>query len=240
MTWPLANCDAAAALALLAVLHAGCAPIAGTGRARTLSKGRWELNAAPEVALVTGRLASGDVPLPSGQLVVAGHYGLSETKEVGARLWGFSLGEDVLQSWGASADAKFQLKRASNTHGTRETDIGFAPRLTYHSVSLGGTPEHAFGASVPLVFGWRAGRFNQWVLSARYDYQVLTSESQTPLQVHLGGGSAGFVWQINERWALMPELALLYSLLSFNGESGSQKGRGLSVLAFGLGGAYGR
>ena len=198
------------------------------------------MNAAPEVSVVTGRLASGDVPLPSAQLTIAGHYGLNDNSQIGGRLWGLSLGQDVLESWGTSLDTKFQLRRASDAPGTRETDIAVAPRLTYHNVTLGGTPEHALGGSLPLIFGWRAGRFNQWVVSARYDYQVLMSESQTPLHVHLGGASAGFVWQLNQRWALMPEFVLLLSPLSFNGESGSHQGRGVSILAFGLGVAYGR
>jgi len=236
MTWTINS--ACCALSVLAV--SACAPVAGSGRARTLGRGRYALQASPELTVVTGKVAGGDIPLPSAQLTMGGQYGLTDQLDLGLRLWGFSVGKYLLESWGTSIDTKLQLKRASDAPGTREADIAVAPRVLYHQVTFGGTPEHMVGLSVPLLFGWRFGQANQLVLGARIDHQVWMSESQTPLGVTLGGGSLGFVWQLAQHWALMPELVLLYSPLSFNGESGAEDSRGLSVLSLGFGVSYTR
>ncbi|MDX2024106.1 MAG: hypothetical protein SF187_27950 [Deltaproteobacteria bacterium] len=229
MGWAMAMC-----------FVASCAPVAGIGRARTLGKGRYEVGVGPDVTVVTGQLSSGKVPLPSAQLVAGVRYGVSDDADVGGKAWGISLGKYLLESWGVAGEVKWQLRRAPLELGRRGTDVALGLQGTFHNVVLGGTPERMLGASMPLLFGWRVGAANQLVASLRVDYQVWTGESQTPLALGLAGGSVGFVWQWTERWSFMPELAVLWSPLSFNGESGGQDSRGLSILSLGLGIHYRR
>jgi hypothetical protein len=144
----------------------------------------------------------------------------------------------VLETFGASGNAKLQLRPPNEAPGTRDVEIALGARVVYHQVRIGGTPEHQVGIGVPLLFGWRMGQASELVLAARFDYQVWFGESQTPLHVPFVGGSAGFVWQFSPRWAFAPELVLLWSPLSFNGESGSDGRRGLTILSLGLGVGY--
>lgn len=226
-------------IAVLFVALAGCMPLTGAGRARTLGAGKTEVSVSPEITLLSARLASGDVPLPSAQLAAGVHHGLTDRLDVGGRVWGFSLGKYVLESFGLGLGGKYQLKAEDPAPGGSRLAVALAPSLSYHQISLGGTPEHQVGGTLPLLLGWRVGTGgNQFVAGARIDYQVWMSESQMPLHVFLGGITTGFVWQISRRWSLVPELAMLYTPLRFNGESAAESGKGLTLLSLGVGVGY--
>lgn len=218
---------------VLLLLATACGPITGAGRARTLPVGRNEVSAGLEALLIAPRLRETNVALPWLQFGAGFHRGVGERLELGARLWGLSLGQRAdFKTWGGALDGKLQLRRATPTGGR---DVALAPSVTYHQIAFGGWPQHQAGAAVPLLIGVTLSERTQLVLGPRLAYQAWFGESQHTQHLLFAGASVALVWQWSPRFALAPELGLLYSPVQFGGEDPRGDQRGLTFLGLGLG-----
>lgn len=212
---------------------ASCAPMAHGGRARVLAPGRNEVALGPELTLLGTKITPQGVTLPSFQLTLSYHRGINERLELGSRLWGFSVEQAGLQSWGGALDSKRQLRLRSNTG--RGPDVAVAPSVGYHELRFGGTPEHTAFVSVPLLVGFNIGQRNQLVIGPRIAWHAWWGESQKA-QRHLSyGGSIGFIWPWGQHWTFMPELVLLWAPVDFGGEASTDDITGATNLSLGLG-----
>lgn len=216
----------------LLVLLAGCAPLAGSGRATVLPAGHNEVTLAPEATLLGTKLTAEGITLPSLQMTLGYHRGVADRFELGARLWGFSVERAGLESWGAALDGKLQLRFHHDTGSG--PDISVAPSVGYHQLSLGGTPEHGALVSLPVLVGLRMGARNQLVLGPRVAWLAWWGESQRAQRHLFYGTSVAFAWSLSQRWTLIPELVWLWSPIRFSGESSDDQLSGVNVLALGL------
>ncbi len=222
---------------LTLLVFSGCAPLAHGGRARILPPERDEIALAPEISLIGTKLTEEGISLPSLQLSLAYHRGVSERVEVGARVWGFSIERAGLESWGAAIDAKFQLRRGDLSGGGPDMAVGLS--TGYHRLALGGTPEHLAFVSAPLLFGFEVGARNQLVFGPRLAWQTWWGESQKAQRHLFYGGSLGFAWMWGPRWTFTPELVFLWSPIEFGGEDARAQLVGASYLSLGLGVSFG-
>ena len=220
------------ALWLLA-LAAGCAPLAHGGRARVLPVGRNEVTFAPEVTLLSTKITPEGVTLPSLQLGLGYHRGVTQRLELGGRVWGFGVERADLRTWGAALDAKIQLQWQDPLTGG--ADIAVAPSGGYHQMKLGGTPEHFAFASVPLLVGLPVGRRHQLVFGPRVAWHAWWGESQRAQRHVFYGGSVAFALALGERFVFIPELVLLWSPIQFGGEAPQAEQKGATYMSLGLG-----
>ncbi len=220
-------------LALLVLV--GCAPLAGAGRARVMPAHANEVTVTPEVMLITPRLSSTDVHLPWAQIAIGYRRGFMDRVELGARVWGFSLGKTSLKSSGAAFDGKVQLMYRDRGG---PFDLALAPSAGYHKVEFGGTPEHQALFSLPLLFGFQLGP-NQLVLGPRVAYQLWFGESQQTQRILFGGLSLAFAWRLGAHFTLTPELVMLYAPVPFGGEDPGTSKKGLTLTSVGIGFTWG-
>lgn len=213
---------------LLLLLLSGCAAQSGMGRARVLDPGQSQLGTSVELQVLAARFGEGAVaPLPWAQAVIGYHRGLSRDVEAGARVWGFAV--PGIDSLGAAGDVKVQLARG------KDWDVAVGGSVLYHQLRLGGTPQYVIGATVPVLFGHNIGKQNQLVFGPRFADYFLTGEGQNPINTFWFGASVGYYWQIKKDVALMPELSLLYTPISFHGEIADADRKGATSMQLGLG-----
>lgn len=224
----------AAGLALAAV-SLGCASQVGLGRATTLAPGGTRIGIAVEGSLISPKLTPEDhIPLPWIQAVGGVHRGVTDTIELGARVWGLHV-PNVLTTIGGAVDGKVQILRAPE--GKRGPDVATGLSLTYHQPRLGNEPFHVFGAAVPVLAGWNFGK-HQLIVGPRVADFILTSYGQDTINSFYFGASAGFALRLRETFDLFPELVGMYSLTSFGGEGSADPRVGVALLQLAVGGAW--
>jgi hypothetical protein len=128
------------------------------------------------------------------------------------------------------------LKEAPNVE--RGLDITLASSVGYHQFNFGRVPTHAPFVDVPLMFGFNLPGGHQFVLSARIRDEVMMGPDVSPVNILYGGGTIGFHGVVSEDAAFQPELSVLYSPVSFNGLVRDPERTGLTMVQFGIGGAF--
>lgn len=179
------------------VALAGCYSFPTMGRARVVDRGHLQVWAAPEALVVAtpggdGQEAGGSVR----PVVEAGaRYGATERIELDAHVGTFGL----------AAGPRIQLVRSADAEAG--FDLLVAPALVY-------TMLNKPAVELPLVAGWNLRGRHQLVASARLVYQQHWGVDGVagPLHFAYAGGSLGFVWQLWDHVALVPEVAVLTEL----------------------------
>jgi hypothetical protein len=80
----------------------------------------------------------------------------------------------------------------------------------YRLAETGGAYIEGVYASAPLIGAVELGR-NQLVLSVVGGYQRWYSSGARPVGIPFIGDSIGFVWQLGQSWALLPEAGIAWS-----------------------------
>jgi hypothetical protein len=80
----------------------------------------------------------------------------------------------------------------------------------YRIAESGGAIIEGAFASAPVIGGIELGR-HQLVVSVTGGYQRWYSSGARPVAVPFVGESLGFVWQLSQRWALLPEVGTAYT-----------------------------
>jgi hypothetical protein len=214
-------------LVMLLPLLMGCASQTGMGRARTVARGQSQIGVGAEASVLTTQLSKDTVaPLPWVHAVIGYRRGLTRDVDVGARAWGLAI--SGVQSLGAAGDVKVQIAR------TRTWEVAAGGSLGYHQFRLGGAANHVFTATLPLLFGLNLGR-DQLVFGPRVADYVMAGEGQRTINTFWVGGSLGYWWQPRVDIAIMPELVLLYTPISFHGEVKREDATGAASIQLGLG-----
>jgi len=182
---------------LLLILLAGCYSFPTMGRARIVERRHLELWAAPSALVVATPGGDGQEAGASVRpLVDAGaRYGLSDHFELDAHL----------STFGIAAGSRIQLVRSADPEAG--LDLLVAPAFAF-------TFMNKPALELPLVAGWNLRGRHQLVASARIVYQQHWGVDGVSGPVHFAyaGGSLGFVWQLWEHVALVPEIAILTEL----------------------------
>jgi hypothetical protein len=223
----------ALAAAMIAGLPAlGCASQAGFGRARPLDPGQAQVSTVIETNAYLPKLLPDKVtPVPWVELGVGYRRGIADGVELSGRAWGIEIpfllpGHFNL---GGALDTKVALIRS------RRFDLAAVGSLSYDQLTIGGTPTHFFTATLPLLAGVNFGHRerDQLVFGPRVADTMWTSEGQNPINLLWYGGSLGVSLYAIDRY-VMPELDVMYTPVSFNGEVPGRK-RGLYSAQFALG-----
>jgi hypothetical protein len=214
----------------LAVVLLGCAHQYG-GRATVLAPGKAQVTPAAELDWVSlrGDNDTQSTGAPWLQVGLGYHIGIGNRTELGLRAFGFGIPK-VGGQFGVAADSKFQLYRSDDRDWGWDISAGLSP--SYHFVMQGDQPFHLFGFTAPLLFGKNLGR-HQLILGLRVADFLLTSYGQRPVNTFWGGASLGFALRVR-RVELQPEVSLMWSPITFNGESQDQKRNGVAYVTFGL------
>ena len=232
------------AIALVAALLpslAACASQTGFGRASTLERGKVQAQAAVTASVASVQMSPGTpVPLPWLDVEAGVHYGLTDDFELGARLWG--IGIRGLATWGVAADTKLRLVRSGGEgdggdDAARGWHLSVALSPGYHQILFGGTPTHLFTLTLPVLIGFDVGR-SQLVFGPRVVGNVWTGQGQGAIETISGGLSVGWSIALGRKWTIMPEVVLLWSPVSFNGEVDDEDQTGAGFLHVGVGGPY--
>lgn len=214
---------------LLAALSIGCASQTGFGRATTLRPGESEIGVGIEAtAILVNTRRERPVPVPWLDLAAGYHRGVGERLELGGRAWGLAVERVGFSSFGGAFDAKYQLFRDRG-----RWDASVAGALAYHQTRLG-TPWHYATATVPLLFGYDFGE-SQLVFGPRLGLTLWMGEGQNPIELPLLGTSVAYAWRISKRFQLVPELVLLYTPVSFDGETQDADRYGATTVQLGVG-----
>jgi hypothetical protein len=184
--------------ALCLFLLSACPSTSTLKSARTLDEGRMRFTIAPEFQ----SFSLGAKPLRKPQLEVAARYGLTDTIEVGAKLW----------VPGVEVDVKYALSRSKD--GNSGWDFSIDPGLGY----VGGLDGTGTGEGselsvwtfyLPLLIGYNLGGGNQIVLGPKLIEQVwLTSdEDGATITLLFVGSSLGFVYPVMDGLRVIPEVS---------------------------------
>lgn len=225
--------DAAVLLAAFAVLGtASCGSQLGMGRARTKDAGKTELGAGLEFDFASaGQGVDATLPVPWAHATIRAHHGVHDRVELGARAWGFGFPNSAV-TYGAALDAKFGIYRPSPAESRWQIAAAVSP--SYHQILYADAPNHVFGVTVPVLVGYTFGK-HELVFGPRVADFVSTSYGQETIHSVWPGGSVGFAVALGERLELFPELVLLHSPLSLNGESAADDRRGITLAQMGMG-----
>lgn len=223
------------ALALACVAGVGCASGTGIGMARTLEPGEHRLGGGLELGLgLASTSPTYDIPLPWPQLVIGYRGGLSKRVDLGARGWGFGL--RGFRTFGGEVDVKIALKKAASVEDG--VDVTLDPRLSYHQAAIGRSPLHALSIRLPLLIGVNTGGGDQFVLGPSIMETVVLGPDLHPIDYLGGGVSVGYGVSVAEGIRVLPEVAMSYSPVSFNGTLEDQDRRGLTTLHLGFSVTY--
>lgn len=174
----------------------GCVSFANYGRARVLDAGRTEAWVAPQALLVTS--GSGVATRPIVDLGV--RHGLTRDVELDAHA----------STFGVSLGPRFQLARAAAPRAG--LDLALAP-------SIGFVAPNKLTFDVALPIGWSFARGRDLVLAPRAMAigELGVAGFSRPVGFLLAGGSAGFLFDVTDRFAVMPEVDVLRQVLAEQG-----------------------
>lgn len=212
----------------------GCGSQLGLGRARTLDAGKTRGSVGLELDALSPHSSDQQSPILPWVLTRVGvHHGVTDRVEVGGRFWAFAL-PNSLVTVGGAVDGKIALVRAERPSDRINVSLGLS--ASYHQPRYGGNAYHVFSGTTPLLVGIRVGP-HELVLSPRVAEYVWTSYGQNTATAFYFGGGIGIAMQVDRRFELMPEVAALYSMTSFDGEASDER-RGVAMTQLGLGGRF--
>ncbi len=222
----------ALALVLFAFVCTGCGSQMAFGRATTLEPGKNQITGFAQVDVSTPKLGGGEeraVAVPWAHVGLGYRRGITRSFDLGVRGWIFGLPSHL--SFGGALDAKVQLVRGEPGRGL---SIATGGSLGYHQAQLGGTPWHQFTVWAPLLFGQDFGK-HQFVVGPRGGFTLWTGEGQNPIKLPWFGGSTGVSFGAGKN-QIMPELVVVYSPVTFNGEQ--EQRTGAFLVQLGLSGTF--
>jgi len=171
------------------------------------------------------------IPLPWAHVGLGYRRGITQRLDLGARGWIFGLPGHL--SFGGALDGKVQLLRGEPGSGF---SIATGASLGYHQAQIGGTPWHTFTLWTPILFGKDIGK-HQFVFGPRGGMTLWAGEGQNTIKLPWIGGSTGLSFGAGEKNQIMPEVVVVYSPVSFNGEVNDER-YGAFLVQLGLSGTY--
>jgi hypothetical protein len=210
------------------MLLGGCASVGAVQTADTLGKGNLQFAVEPGVQAASSTSGTpGAIVYPHFDAAL--RYGLSEGVDVGARL-GYSMLE---------LQAKFLLTRP----GSGGVVASLAPTVGGLGVPAGGSNVGLLTMALPVLFGFQHAHGNELVVGARLQSLLVlagVSDAGSGAVFSLGaGGSVGYSLRLHERFALIPEVAVVLPL-TVSGTSGGAAGQGSAVVQFKVGVVFGK
>lgn len=187
-----------AAVAALTAMLSACSMATLSG-ARPVDKGETQVVVAPAFQRV-GLTGSAR---PGGQVEVGGRYGLTDSMDLGVRLW--------LPLPGYLLDSRIALKRSP--HKDRGLDIALNPGVAYIFVPGGDTnasPLHFVTSQVALLFGMHLGGGRQLVVGPKL-IDIVSIDGSTygqTLNMVTLGATVGYVMPMTKTFSLVPEIGV--------------------------------
>jgi hypothetical protein len=186
-------------LLVLALAACGAGSSYRTTRVAPAGATQWlfglQVSGAATVGLDEGGGKGGAAPLP--ELAVAARRGLDERFEVQANA---TL---LPTKFGQTGSLELAGKWRIGVRGRWSLAVGAGAGYRLSHVS-GAVIEDVF-VSAPVIGGVELGR-HQLVVSIAGGFHRLYSSGAQPVNLPHIGESIGFLWQIGERWALLPEI----------------------------------
>ena len=178
---------------VLAALCAGCGSYTTYKTTRIVPAGHteWLFGLQAAGASVPG---SGGVPLP--EVAIAARRGVGDRYEVQAN--GTMLPIKQL------ATGSLELAGKARLVASGRWSLAVGAGAGYRIAESGGAIIEGAFASLPVIGGVDLGR-HQLVLSVTGGYQRWYSSGAHVVEIPFVGESLGFLWQLGEHWALLPE-----------------------------------
>ena len=186
-------------LGLLGLLAGACGSYSTYRTTRLAAPGRTELLAGVQVA---GFHAPDGAGAPMPELALAARRGLGDRYEVQAN------GTLLALKQGRTGSLELGGKMRVLADGRWSLAVGAA--AGYRIAESGGAIIEGAFVSAPVIGGVELGR-HQLVVSVTGGYQRWYSSGARPVDVPFVGPSLGFLWQIKQRWALLPEIGSAYT-----------------------------
>jgi hypothetical protein len=188
-----------ATLVVLAAAVTGCGSYATYKTTRIAPPGRTQLLFGAQVAGVRA-VDRGVAPMP--ELAIAARRGVAGRYEVQANGTLFPVARAVT----GSLELAGKVRLVARGRWSLAAGAGVGYRI---AESSGAIIEAAYG-SVPLIGGVDLGR-HQLVVGITGGYQRWYSSGAAPVSVPFLGQSIGFLWQVGERWAVLPEVGTAWT-----------------------------
>jgi hypothetical protein len=186
------------ALVVIALL-AGCGSYSTYRTTRIVKPGKTDFLFG---AQASGAMAVDGAVAPLPEFAIAARRAVHEKIEVQAN--GTMLPIKQLRTGSIELAGKARVFE----HGRWSIAVGAA--VGYRLAESGGAIVEGVHVAAPIIGGVDLGR-HQLVWSIVGGYQKWYSSGAHPVEVPFIGDSLGFVWQINDRWALFPEAGLAYT-----------------------------
>ncbi len=183
----------------LALATAACGSYSTYRTTRLASTSKTELLGAVQIAGASAPDGAG-VPLP--EIAVSARRGVGDRYEVQAN------GTLLALKQGRTGSLELGGKMRLLTRGRWSLAAGAG--VGYRIAESGGAIIEGAFVSAPVIGGVELGR-HQLVVSVAGGYQRWYSSGARPVDVPFLGQSLGFVWQIKQRWALLPEIGTAYT-----------------------------
>ena len=199
----LGQCARLAVLSGALCATTGCLSMGTVQTASTLGKGNFQISAEPGIyGANSGTAASAGNVDPIPHFDVAFRYGVTDRFDLGVRS-GWSLFELQTKFLITSPEAETLAVSVAPTLGGiflgSSTASGVATTVSY------------FNLAVPVLFGIKHFRANEFVFGPRFNNMVFSfSDSTGSLAVYLFGigATVGYQFAIGEIFKILPELAI--------------------------------
>jgi hypothetical protein len=194
------------AMAGALLLGGGCASFSTMSTARTVPPDTTQTWVAPEFVGMTIDTGSGygNEAISVPQLEIGFRRGVTETAEVGAKLW----------LLGAALESKFQLVRSPSEEAG--IDVAIAPSIGWLGFNSGeGDGFNVVTGYLSLPVGINVGGGSQLVLTPKAIYQRYIAKSGTDtgsVGILFIGGSAGFALNLGNTYVL-PEISVMQPII---------------------------
>lgn len=187
-------------LAIALVVLAGCGSYTTYRSTRIAKPGHteWLFGAQAAGAALDDR--PGVAPLP--ELAIAARRAVHERVEVQANGTLFPIR--------AAPTGSLELAAKYRVGQRGRWSLAVGAGAGYRLAESGGAVIEGVFASAPVIAGVELGR-HQLVVSVVGGYQRWWSSGARPVGVPFIGDSLGFVWQVGERWALLPEIGVAWT-----------------------------
>jgi hypothetical protein len=186
-------------ISMMAVLTTACGSYSTYRTTRLASTSKTEFLFGAQVAGIRAPDGAG-APLP--ELAVSARRGVGDRYEVQAN--GTLLALKQARTGSLEVGGKMRVL----SEGRWSLAVGAA--AGYRVAESGGAIIEGGFVSAPVIGGVDLGR-HQLVVSVNGGYQRWYSSGARPVDVPFIGQSLGFVWQIKDRWALLPEIGSAYT-----------------------------
>jgi hypothetical protein len=188
------------ALAVIAlVLVAGCGSYSTYRTTRIAKPGKTDFLFG---AQASGAVATDGVAAPLPEFAIAARRAVHERIELQVNTTSLPIRQFRTGSLELAGKARvFERGRWS---------IAVGAAAGYRIAESGGAIVEGVHVALPVIGAVDLGR-HQLVLSIVGGYQRWYSSGARPVEVPFLGDSLGFLWQINDRWALMPEAGIAWT-----------------------------